>query len=157
GDWPGHLQRQLELLIGEGVVALYSNGAEGDQSPIARENSGNSRWERAERYGCELGVLAFRAWQNTPVQPDVKFAFHREEFDLPPVTHHPKYLETGGKEYGFTEELLKKMLPRLCPRRTASVSLRLGDLLLIGIPGEMAAGLGLNIKKQSAELSGAKY
>src|SRR5262245_54815446 len=47
GDWPGHLQRTLESLIGDNVVAMYSNGAEGDQSVLARPDSGDSRWEKA--------------------------------------------------------------------------------------------------------------
>lgn len=33
GDWPGHLQRTMESLIGEGVTAMFYNGAEGDRRP----------------------------------------------------------------------------------------------------------------------------
>ena len=32
GGWPGYLQRELEAWIGNDVVAMYYNGAEGDQS-----------------------------------------------------------------------------------------------------------------------------
>ncbi|MEX0614003.1 MAG: neutral/alkaline non-lysosomal ceramidase N-terminal domain-containing protein [Pirellulales bacterium] len=47
GDWPGYLQRTLESLIGEGVVAMYYNGAEGDQcqspDPQPGPAGGNAR------------------------------------------------------------------------------------------------------------------
>jgi hypothetical protein len=76
GDWPGHLQRTLESLIGQGVVAMYCNGAEGDQSPTPRENSGESHWERAERYGRDLGVLAWKQWEKTSTTRNVPFAYH---------------------------------------------------------------------------------
>ena len=65
GDWPGHLQRTIESLIGDGVTAMYYNGAEGDQAPVGRPDAGNSRWERAERYGRDLGIVAWKQWQAT--------------------------------------------------------------------------------------------
>ena len=34
GDWPGHLQRTVEALAGQKIMAMYYNGAEGDQSPV---------------------------------------------------------------------------------------------------------------------------
>ncbi len=45
GDWPGHLQRTVEAVVGEGVTAMYYNGAEGDQSPTPRPDCGESPWE----------------------------------------------------------------------------------------------------------------
>jgi hypothetical protein len=66
-------------------------------------------------------------------------------------------MKTGGKEYGLSEELFKEMLPRMFPTQGESVSLRLGDLLIVGVPGEMAAALGLKIKTDAARITGAKY
>jgi neutral ceramidase len=157
GDWPGHLQRTLESLIGDGVTALYYNGAEGDQAPVGRPDAGESRWERAERYGRDLGIVAWKQWQQTPTKADVPFAFHTETIPLPERTWHPDFMKTGGAEYGLTEKLLKEMLPRLFPSRTESVSLRLGDLLIVGIPGEMAASLGLKIKSEAKRITGAMH
>jgi neutral ceramidase len=155
GDWPGHLQRTLESLIGQGVVAMYYNGAEGDQSTISRENSGDSHWERAERYGRDLGIVAYQQWMKTTTKADVPFAFHLHEYDLPERKWHPNFKETGGTEYGLTEELLTEMLPRMFPARTASVSLRVGDLVVIGISGELGVQLGLKIKDEARKITGA--
>ena len=44
---------------------MYYNGAEGDQAPVGRPDAGSSRWERAERYGRELGIVAWKQWQQT--------------------------------------------------------------------------------------------
>lgn len=157
GGWPGHLQRTLESLIGGDVVAMYSNGAEGDQSPVARPDSGPSRWERAERYGRDLAVVAWRLWQKVPTQRDVPFALHVQTIELPERTWHSDFHKTGGAEYGLTEELLREMLPRLFPTEVETVSLRLGDLLVIGVPGEMAAALGLSLKEQARQITGARH
>ena len=157
GDWPGQMQRTLESLIGDDVQAMYANGAEGDQTTIARPNSGESHWERAERYGRDLAVKAWGVWQKISPARNPAFGFWRQEIELPKRQWHPNFRETGGKEYGMTEELLREMLPKLFPTRTASVSLRLGDLLIVGIPGELAAGLGLEVKRRAGEITGARH
>ncbi|MEO2048485.1 MAG: neutral/alkaline non-lysosomal ceramidase N-terminal domain-containing protein [Pirellulales bacterium] len=146
GGWPGHLQRTAEGLIGNGVTVMYYNGAEGDQRPQGRPNGGGSRWEQAERYGHELGILVRQEWQSIAMQNDVAFQFHHQTISLPDRSWHPDFMKTGGTEYGLTEEVLTVMLPQMFPAQTASGSLQLGELVVVGIPGEMAASLGLKIK-----------
>lgn len=157
GDYPGHLQRTLEALIGDGATAMFCNGAEGDQSNIPRPGSGAARWEKAERYGRELGIEAWHVWQKTTTKRDIPFLFAREEFALPKRQWSPNFRETGGKEYGFSEEVLKDLLPKMFPAKTASISVRIGDLLMIGIPGELATGLGLEVKHRAKAITGAKH
>src|SRR5438876_9802842 len=77
GDWPGHLQRTVETLIGQGTTVMYYNGAEGDQSPTP-PREGASRWERAERYGREMGIIAWRTWEKIQPRPVKQFAYHTE-------------------------------------------------------------------------------
>ncbi|MDZ4783849.1 MAG: neutral/alkaline non-lysosomal ceramidase N-terminal domain-containing protein [Planctomycetia bacterium] len=156
GDWPGHLQRTVESLVADGVIAMYYNGAEGDQAPVPRSDSGTSRWERAERYGRDLGILAWKQWQATKTSADVPFVYHSRSIDLPERTWHPDFLKTGGAEYGLSEKLLQELLPVLFPKQVDCVSLRLGDLLIVGIPGEMAASLGMEIKSQVGRNTGVK-
>ena len=50
-----------------------------------------------------------------------------------------------------------KMLPVMFPSEATTDCLRLGDLLIVGVPGEMAAGLGLEIKKNATRFSGARH
>jgi hypothetical protein len=157
GDWPGHLQRTLESLIGGGVTAMYYNGAEGDQAPIARPDSGNSRWERAERFGRDLGIVCWTKWQETKPNSDVPLAYHSHSIKLPERRLHPDFMKTGGAEYGLSEELFNQMLPKMFVGEVDSLTLRVGDLLIIGIPGEMAASLGMKIKQEAGRLTGAKH
>ena len=156
GDWPGHLQRTLEALIGQGVVAMFYNGAEGDQSPTPPSEAG-SRWERAERYGREMGIQAWRVWDKTRALPVKDFASHTETITLPKTTWHPDFMKTGGAEYGLNETTMRQFLDALQPAQTQSTCLRLGDLVILGVPGEMASQLGLELKAQARQSTGAKY
>lgn len=156
GDWPGHLQRTLEALIGSGVVAMYYNGAEGDQSPTPPAEAG-SRWERAERYGREMGIQAWRAWETIRPHQPKELAWHTETIMLPKIAWHPDFMSTGGAEYGLNETMIGGLLGALQPTQTRSTAFRLGDLLILGVPGEMSAGLGMELKRKARESTGAKH
>jgi len=157
GGWPGHLQRTTEALIGGNVTVMYYNGAEGDQSPRSRPNSGDSRWEQAERYGRELGIVVEKQSQSITTLAGAAFGFHREKISLPDRGWHPDFLKTGGEEYALSEAILTEMLPRMFPAETASGCLHLGDLMIVGVPGEMTASLGLQIKTAAQQKTGAKH
>ncbi len=157
GGWPGHLQRQMEALIGQGVTVMYYNGAQGDQSPVARRDSGKSNWEKAERYGRALGIVAWRQWRKTEVAPSAMLDYDLKRVMLPERCWHPDFMETGGSEYGLSEDLMKTMLNVFMAPASGVSFLRLGDLLIIGIPGEMAARLGADLKAQVGKQTGLKY
>ena len=157
GGWPGHAQRTLEALIGEGATAMFYNGAQGDQRPAARPNSGPSRWEMAERFGRELAIETWTLWQTIPAHGDVAFGYHTQTIPLPEYAWHADFMQTGGDEYGLSEKLLRTALPLLFPRQTKSVSLRLGDLVVAGAPGELIAELGLQVKTEAAKITGARH
>jgi Neutral/alkaline non-lysosomal ceramidase, N-terminal len=157
GGWPGHAQRTVESLAGEGVTAMFFNGAQGDQSPVGRPDSGPSRWEAAERYGRDLGIQVWRTWETTKTAQDAALDYHAQTIELPRPIWHADFKQTGGDEYNLTEALLSKMLPLICPPKTTSISLQLGDLLIVGVPGEATAGLGLKIKAEAARPTGARY
>ena len=154
GDWPGHLQRTMEALIGQGVTAMFYNGAEGDQSPTPPADAA-SNWERAERYGREMGIQAWRAWEK--IQPhEVKvFGYHTETITLPKRTWHPDFMKTGGAEYGLSEAMMPGFLNALQPTQTRSTCFRMGDLVILGVPGEMAAQLGMEAKAKARQITGA--
>jgi hypothetical protein len=156
GDWPGHLQRTLEALIGSGVTVMYFNGAEGDQSPTPRA-AGAPAWEQAERYGRELAIEAWRVWGRIKPERAPVLAHHVERFPLPKRAPHPDFMKTGGKEYGLNEENIGALLEQLFPAETHSTSLRLGDWVIAGVPGEMAAGLGLQVKAAVRDKLGVKH
>jgi hypothetical protein len=154
GDWPGHLQRTMEALIGHGVAAMFYNGAEGDQSPVPPSDAG-SRWERAERYGREMGIQVWRAWEKIQPREIKVFSYHTETITLPKRTWHPDFMKTGGAEYGLNEKMMPAFLDALQPTQTRTTSFRLGDLVILGVPGEMAAQLGMEAKAKARQITGA--
>jgi len=156
GGWPGHLQRTIEALIGHCVTAMYYNGAQADQSPIPRKDSGGN-WERAEGYGRDLGIIVYKEWQKINPNPSPAFSYHTEKITLPKCTWHSDFMKTSGSEYGLSEEIMEKVLSLMTPQTTVSGSLRLGNLLIVGIPGEMTAQLGMSVKLQACQMSGIQH
>ncbi len=146
GGWPGYLQRSLEQKIGKGVTVLYYNGAEGDQSPIGI--GGSSHHEKAKKYGVKMSDKAFHVYKNIKTSSKVKFDYTYTTIKLPERKVHPSFMETGGAEYNFTPEALTAVLHVMAPENTGIGSVRIGDLLLVGAPGELTAGLGLQIKSK---------
>ena len=154
GGWPGYLQRELEDWIGDDVVAMYYNGAEGDQSVIATK--GAAPYERAENYGREIARHSINLFEEIKPMQNVQFDFVIEKIALPPTKPHPTFIQTGGEEYQLDEEKIQALLDQIFPTVTHTTALQLGDLLIIGAPGEMIAELGNEIKSQLKD-SGVKY
>jgi len=146
GGWPGYLQRELEQWIGNEVTVMYYNGAEGDQSPIGK--GGASHHEKAEIYGRDIAVNAFKIYQEIKPKYKVRFDYNISNIELPKRKVHPSFMETGGDEYNLTPEAIDAVLNVMAPDKTSIGSVRIGDLLIVGIPGELAAGLGLQIKNE---------
>lgn len=159
GDWPGALQRTLESLIGQGVTVMFINGAQGDQSPTPRPQSGESPWERVEDYGRDVAIKGYKLWQKiTPVE-HATLTWKRSVFELPKRVIHKDFMKVSGAEYGagILEKALDGILMTLYPTRSQTLSVRLGELQIVGVPGEMTAELGMEVKKQVAQATGAKY
>ena len=154
GDWPGHLQRTIEALVGQGVTAMFYNGAEGDQSPVPPADCG-SNWERAERYGREMGIIAWRTWEKIQPKAVEAFAYHTATIALPKRQWHPDFMKTGGAEYGLNDANMQAFVEQLVPSETRSTCLRLGELVILGVPAELAAQLGLEAKVKARQTTGA--
>src|SRR5262249_36425181 len=129
-------------------------GAEGDQSPVPPSNS-SSHWERAERYGREMGIVVWQAWEKVKPQEIKAFGYHTEPIALPKRQWHPDFMKTGGAEYGLDEAKMQGFVDQLNPTETHSTCLRLGDLVILSVPGEMATELGMEIKSRAGELTRA--
>jgi len=154
GGWPGYLQRELEGWIGDDIVAMYYNGAEGDQSVIARK--GASHYEKAEYYGRKIAKHATSVYEKIALFEEPKFDFIHHQINLPPTEAHPSFMQTGGEEYQLDEEKIEALLNQIFTTSTQTTTLQLGDLLILGAPGEMIAEMGIDIKT-TVKKSGIKY
>jgi len=65
-------------------------------------------------------------------------------------------MKTGGEEYGLDENTIKIVMKMLGPEEADLGSFRIGNLVIVGIPGEMTAILGLRLKSE-LKAKGIKY
>ncbi len=144
--WPGYLQRELEAWIGQGVTAMYYNGAQGDLSPV--EKFGSSHYEKAERYGRTIAKHAFQLHQSIDTRADIIFDYNAQTLLLPERIAHPKFAQTGGEEYAIDDQVMKIILDIMSPEKVVINSLRLGDLIIAGTPGELICEMGLKVKSK---------
>ena len=156
GGWPGHLQRTVEDLSPSNTTVFYYNGSEGDQSPTPRLDDANN-WDQAETYGTDLGNLSWELAQNIQTKQIYTFDYHHFDIALPPRRWHPTFMMTGGKEYGINSEQADYIINLLFPDSTSSSFLNIGDLLIVGVPGEMTAELGKEIKDRVREITEIEF
>jgi hypothetical protein len=154
GGWPGYLQRELESWIGEGVICMYYNGAQGDQSPI--RPAGASHYEQAEIYGREIAKKAFDLYSKIEPKSLSIFTSNHYQLDLPSRIAHPAFKATGGKEYGIDDKGMEIILNVMCPEKTTLTALRIDDWIIAGVPGELSCELGLHVKSKLRN-AGIKY
>jgi hypothetical protein len=76
---------------------------------------------------------------------------------LPPRKKHADFMKIGGKEYGMVDQGLELMLQRLFPTESESTCLRLGSLVIVGVPGEMTAELGIEVKRRVRHATGLPH
>ena len=153
-EWPGYLQSNLQDLIGNGVTAMYFNGSEGDQSPIL--NSAKKGYDKIEIYGKIIAGKAFELYREIKPEKVNVFNYKYQTIPLPEHVAHPSFMKTGGDEYGLNEKTVKLVMDILGPKEAGFGAVRIGDLIISGIPGEMTAVLGQKVKN-TLKSKGIKY
>ena len=144
-EWPGYLQTEMEKTIGKGVVVMYYNGAEGDQSPAYSGKGG--AYEKIQGYGKLMAEKAMSVYNSVQTKKENELVYSYDIIDLPQQVAHPDFMETGGAEYGLNEQTVKVIMDALSPKKVGMGSVRIGDFVLVGIPGELVAELGIKIKE----------
>jgi len=143
GEWAGHMQRTIEALM-PGAACLYTNGAEGDQSPV--EAKAGSHYQQAENYGRKVGLAAAKLAETLRPAPVERFEIAMEWVDLPPQQGAPDFVKIAGDEYHVTQEQLNQILPLMFPDKAPVYGMRVNDFALVTFPGEAICQLGLAVK-----------
>ena len=65
---------------------------------------------------------------------------------MPPRTPHPFFL-LAASQLGATQQQAKELVDRLMPEKVEISYVQVGDLLLMGVPGEPTAPVGLEAKE----------
>lgn len=122
-DFPGFFYNELEALAGGSCVALFMNGAQGDQTIASPENT--SGWERTEKVGKLLAQRVFEASQEIECREEALSVGYSEPV-LPPTVAN--YIQ---------------------PERTVLHTLEIGNLLLTFFPGEPCVEIGLEMRRRA--------
>ncbi|MFA6107996.1 MAG: hypothetical protein WDA75_04420 [Candidatus Latescibacterota bacterium] len=172
-DYPGVACRIIENLIPECRHCLFTQGADGDVNPI--RGGDKQDFGDVARYGQILGgealkVIARLRAPEAPAMPSIVDAaieeVHLPGRELPDpeplvraaaearaaaaraIDDRERY--TRLNQLRAAEESLRTIELARQPMRVPVQVLRLGDLALVGCPGEMFVQLGLEIKQQTA-------
>ena len=139
-EWPGVLQQELERAF-PGAVVLYCNGAEGDQSPEGAQ--GADEFARVKDFGARLAQCARSLAQGIATEPKQPVGVVRVKPELLPISFSPGARNGPYKTY---EPAAKEALPK----KAEIQELRIGDTVLVGLPGEPICEVGLETQKQVA-------
>ncbi len=161
-DYFGYFARAMERMLGGGV-AIMANGACG--------NINNCNWDReapeyphpyyqAERVGTVVAAEAYRRWnQIWDWTEDVALGvanayptFRRREPDVEMLKEMEALLsgppDPDSSQWMYAKE--REALMQTPLERPAHIqAMRIGDLGLVGLPGEVFVEIGLAIKEQS--------
>lgn len=124
-DYPGFYCVEMERLMGEGCIAVFANGTEGNQT--CGNPEGKSDWGRTESMGR---VLAERA---KAVADSVKCADAK--------------LHVGSA----TIQLPKSMAEFFLPSSVLLQTLEINDLFMAFFPGEACVEIGLALRQEALQ------
>lgn len=146
-EWPGVLQRELESDHDLGCyLTMYSNGAEGDQSPITISDP--DAFKRMEDFGKRLASEAKALAETIKTEAAAEIGSNLIEPELPEIVF------SEGAQKGPNKMMAQAALDAL-PRKAAIQVIRIGDTALVGLPGEPICEVGIETRRQ-VEAAGAK-
>jgi len=164
-DYPGYAMGFVERAQRRESVAMFLNGTTGDLNPIRVGKT----FQEAEQRGTTLGAEVVKVLYNIDTSPDVEIRMAKEKVELqsgelPPADELEKTIEDRKKEIEKSERSADRdiILPwaqdalRMVKRGKKSAivpvevqALRIGDIILVGLPGEVFVEIGLGIKDGS--------
>ena len=167
-DYPGFLAEALGRTVGDGFASLFVNGCCGNVNHVDYGDPLQGRgYKMAERIGYMLAATAQEAIRTRqPISAD-RVAVSREnvlldriqispdEFArcqsvLEEVRRNPAQGQVDGLPDAYFADLRARMhREQETPLETEVMAIRLGDVALVGLPGEIFCESGLEIKRLS--------
>ena len=162
-DYFGYFSRLIQRMRGKRFTAALSNGASGDinnHDVIGGSRSANDRFQHTERVAALVAAHALWAWNGMAFADDQALGAALEEVALQRKARpsradiaRARDIDEKGRgtmaERAFARRILRRMAEVPEEARTWVQALRIGDLALVGVPGELLVRLGLDIKKRS--------
>jgi len=135
GDFPGALSRRLEEETG--VIALYTAGAVADMT--ANPPPGGDDYEKAEKMGRILANKVLEASQSVVYQDQIRIGAALATIHLPPTQI----------KLGVNRRLASPFGNLFFDRESMVQAILIGDYFLLGVPCDLSAEIGLEIKQQA--------
>jgi hypothetical protein len=133
GDWPGAAARTLKNRVGKDVVVAVTAGASGDINPIYGPGDD---FDEIEAVGFHVGSEAWKTLAQIETYPIHSLQAANAAMTFPGKKPCPDRFPRASYESGPDVEV----------RLTA---LKIGDLVLCGVSGELMNEIGLEVKKRS--------
>jgi hypothetical protein len=161
-DYPGELSRLLKRELGSEAVCLFVQGASGNMNHYDFTKPKSIEPGHYRVMGRKLADETMKVWrtimpsQSGDLPISVRQAFFPIAYRLPTEAEadeaHRTLASEGAteKERYFAEHLLNMLND---PEKTAMVEVqtfRLGELAVVGLPGEIFAEFGLRLKRHSS-------
>ncbi len=137
GDFPGFLARYLEKRRG---VVLFANGASADVAP--RVKAEGNRFGQAKAMGESLGQRVLRLLEGIETRGRVRIESMEREILLPSRPDLRPILQ-----FPLLTSCLNLLADVWLPEKTKLGVIAIDDLLLIGVPCDLGAEVGLEIKE----------
>lgn len=166
-DYFGFFSTMIQRLRADSFVAALSNGASGDINNldvIGGVSPRNDHYQHCERAGAVVAASALWAWNEAQFTGDAPLAGALAEVTLqprPPATEDElertrqieERLQAGERvrmgERSFARRVRRFEKEPPTAHTTLVQALRVGDLAIVGAPGELFVKLGLDIKRRS--------
>jgi len=169
-DYPGFLREGLEKIIHGNFVTLFGNGCCGNINHIDYTDDSAARrgYSAAERIGYMLAAEASRGLRKTSGIEGSKIVVSRDFVTLKRLeiseTTYQKSLKAlrktdrekdSGESDGLPEELQALVRIEMYEKQQQDdhaevMVMRLGNLAIVGLPGEMFCELGIRIREGSS-------
>lgn len=159
-DWPGEMAEILRRVHGPDLVCMLWQGTAGDINHTDHRAK-VPRWLPGGRSTVARGVAgaALYALETATPLSDLSLSARRQELEIPYYVRDAALLELadrlkakGDAATYFEKNLIQRIAawPNDGKNDQVNVScLRLGDLALVALPGEIFTGWGLEIKRYS--------
>ena len=171
-DFPGYLRDELKQALGGNLTPIFVNGPAGNVNPADFD-----RWNVNEDYSrgiaSRIAGAALKAWEEAePLDSPPLGGFHvTHRLTLDPATGVEELDAIIKREERFVQEHPQEVAKQDRPLRTIQwanelkrvhhrggvpeedslelQALRLGDLIVLAVPGELYVEIGLRIKQMS--------
>jgi len=146
GDNMGYAERYVEAEL-PGVIAMFTNGAEGDVAPTG--GTGSDDWEEAESIGEKLGSMVLDIRSGITTETSLELDGVHKFIDLPVPFFRPAMFAEDMEFLYWFAIYLSGLVEQ---DNTNFTGIRIGSAVFVTMPGEPITQVGLDVKDYAEAL-----